>query len=161
MSSADVSDRARCDGVDPDPRAQVERGQPGVVGQRGLGGAVGGEAAAGHPAHRRGDVDDAAAAGVLEHQRHRRDGQRVGGGDVEGEGALEVLRRGGQQRVGHGAADVVDDDVQSSERLDGLAGQLGGDLGLSQVAGDDVGAPARWRGPVRRRPLVRIGCGRR
>ena len=71
------------------------------------------------------------------------DGQCVGGGDVEGERALEVLRRRGQQAVGHGAADVVDDDVQSPERLDGLAGQLGGDLGLGQVAGDDVGPSAR------------------
>ena len=46
------------------------------------------------------------------------------------------------ESVGHGAADVVDDDVQPPERLDGLSGQLGGDLGLSQIAGDDVGAPA-------------------
>ena len=103
---------------------------------------AGGEAAAGHPSHRRRDVDDAAAAGVLEHQRHRGDGQCVGGGNVEGEGAFEVLRRRGQQAVGHGAADVVDDDVQSPERFDGLSRQLGGDLGLSQIADDDVGAPA-------------------
>ena len=143
MSSADVAIEPGRDGVDPNPRAQVQRGQSGVVRECGLGGAVGGEPAAGHPSHRRGDVDDAAAAGVLEHQRHGGDGQRVGGGDVEGERALEVLRRGGQQPVRHGAADVVDDDVQSSERLDGLAGQLRGDLGLGQVGGDDVGAPAR------------------
>ena len=57
--------------------------------------------------------------------------------------ALEILRRGAQQRVGHGAADVVDDDVQPPERLDGLLGQLRGHLGLGQVCRDDVGAPPR------------------
>jgi hypothetical protein len=135
-------DRAGCDGVDPDARAQVQRRRPGVMRQRSFGGGVGREATSGQPAHGGGDVDDAAASGVLQHQRHRGDGQRVGGGHVEGECVLQVLGRGGQQRIGHGPADVVDDDVELSEGLDGLGGQLRGRLGMSQVGGDDVGFAA-------------------
>ena len=59
--------------------------------------------------------------------------------------SLQVLGRGVQQRFGHGAADVVDDDVQLAERLDGRAGQLGGGLGMREVGDDDVGAPADRR----------------
>ena len=90
MSSAEVRIGARRDRVDPDARAQVQRGQPGVVRERGLGGAVGDEAAAGQPSHGRGDVDDAASAGVLKHQRNGGRGERVRGRDVEGERVPEV-----------------------------------------------------------------------
>src|SRR5258705_3264227 len=53
-------DGARCDRVDPDARAEVQRGQPGVVRECGFGGAGGAAAAAGQASHGRGDVDDAA-----------------------------------------------------------------------------------------------------
>ena len=102
------------DRVDPDGRAEVARGQPGVVRQRRLGRAVGEVAATGHPAHHAGDVDDRAAV-VLQHLRHRGPGQRVRGGDVEVERLLEVRRVGVEQGVGDRAADVVDHDVEPAE----------------------------------------------
>ncbi len=81
--------RADGDGVDPDPRGEVGGGQPGVVGQRALGRAVGQVAPSRQAAHGRRDVDHRAAA-ALEHQRDRRAEQGVGGGHVEVEGLLET-----------------------------------------------------------------------
>src|SRR5690606_10844809 len=108
-------DRADADGVDPDAGGQVAGGQLGVVRQRRLGGAVGRVAAPGDAAHHRGDVDDGpggvAGPPAIQHQRHGRPGQGVGGGDVEVERLLEMARGGAQELPGHGAADVVDDDV--------------------------------------------------
>ncbi len=47
---------------------------------------------------------------------------------------VEVFKQG----VRHGAADVVDDDVQLAEGLDGRLGELRGVLGVSEVGDDDV-----------------------
>jgi hypothetical protein len=48
---------------------------------------------------------------VFEHEGDGGGGERVCGGDVEGKGVAQVLGGGGQQRVRHGAADIVHDDV--------------------------------------------------
>ena len=87
-------DRADVDAVDPDPRREVLGGHLGPVRERGLGGAVGDEAAVGRAAHHRADRDDALlpAVGVLQHQRHGGAGQRVRGGDVEAERLVEEAR---------------------------------------------------------------------
>ena len=79
---------------------------------------------------------------MFEHQRHRGHGQRVGGQHVERERVAHLLDGGGQQRVGHAAADVVHDDVEFAERLNGLPGQFGGGFGLGQIGDDDVRSAA-------------------
>ena len=110
--------------------------------QGGLGGAVSGEAPAGQPSHGGTDVDDVAATGVFEHQGNRGHRQGVCGQHVEAEGVAHVLDAGGEQGVGHAAADIVDDDVEPAELLDGLSRQFRGGLRLGEVCDDDVRAAA-------------------
>ncbi len=151
-SSAEVA-------TDPTPMAltrmrgaRSRAGQARVVRQRRLGGAVGEVAAAAHPAHHRGDVDDRAAA-VLQHEGDRRAGQRVGGGDVEVERLVEVVVGGVHERVGDRAAHVVHHDVEAPEPLAGHLGQVGHAVEIGQVGGDDGGAcdpPPRCGRPPRR-----------
>ena len=109
--------------------------------QAGLGGAVGHEAAAGGAAHHRRDADDRAAAG-LEHRRHRGPGEGVGGGDVPGELADQPAGRRVEERAGHGAADVVHDDVDAPELLGGDVGEAGDRVEVAQVGRHDDRLPA-------------------
>ena len=102
------------DGVDPDRGREVLGSQARVVGERRLRRPVGQVSPAGDAADHAGDVHDRAAV-VLQHVRHRRPRQRVGGGDVEVERLLQIVRVGVEQGVGDGPADVVHHDVQAAE----------------------------------------------
>ena len=151
---------AHGDGVDPDRRAEVLGGQPRVVGQRRLRGAVGEVAASGDPADDAGDVDDGATV-VLEHLRHRGPGERMGGGDVEVERLLEVAGVGVEQGVGNRAADVVHHDVEAPELVVRRVREVGHRLEIHQVGRDDDGPGDR--APRCPWPPARAGrhCARR
>ena len=51
--------------------------------------------------------------------------QGVAGADVEVEGLLQEAGRGVEQGTGHGAPEVVDDDVQPAQLVPGRPGQRG------------------------------------
>ena len=68
--------------------------------------------------------------------------QGVAGRDVEAEGLLQEAGRGVEQRPRHGAAHVVDDDVEAAELVEGRLGQGGHEVEVGQVAGHDDGAAA-------------------
>ena len=63
------------------------------------------------------------------------------GRHVERERIAEILGGRAQQRAGHGAADVVDDDVQPAEHLDCCCGQSGRRFGVGEIAADHVRPP--------------------
>ena len=143
MSSAEVA-------VEPTPmaltriaRRQVAGGQPGVLLERALDGAVADVAAPGDVSHDRRDADDGPTGVVaLEHARHGGPHQGVAGRDVEAEGLLQEARRGVEQRPRHGAAHVVDDDVEPAELAERRLGQRGDEVEVGQVAGHHDGPTA-------------------
>ncbi len=111
---------------------------PGPVRERRLGGAVGDEAAVGGPAHHRADRDHRLlAVRALEHQRHRRPGERVRGGDIEAERLGEEPRAGLQEAARKGAADVVDHGVDPAELVVRRLREPGDRVEVAEVGGDD------------------------
>ena len=55
--------------------------------------------------------------------RHRGLGEGVRGGHIEAESLLQELRGGGHEGIGHGAADIVDHDVEAAEFGGGGVGE--------------------------------------
>ena len=109
---------ADVDGVDPHPRGQLGRDVARHPIERRLGRAVGDEHRLGHAGRARRDVDHGAPADGVDHLPRRQLGQRQRRGHVEGEGpGHEALARV-HGRPGHGAAGVVDQDVEPAELLD-------------------------------------------
>ena len=108
---------------------------PGAV----LGGVVVGEAD-----HRgvegvdRGDVDDPAAAVLLDHPRRRGPREQVEAGQVDLDDALEGLRVQLAQRRHRIDPGVVDEDVEAAERLDRRADRP---LDVARVADVAAGRP--------------------
>src|SRR5690606_20073031 len=96
----------------------------------------------------------------LQHQRHRCTAERVGGGDVEVEGLLEVVDLGVEEGVGDGAADVVDDDVEAPEGVVRRLRQPGDLVGAREVGRYDDRASPGGLDPLRDLGQLRLGaCG--
>ena len=130
--------------------------------ERGLGGAVGDEAAVGGPAHHRADRHDRLlAVGALEHERHGGAGERVRGGDVEAERLGEEPRAGVEEAAREGAADVVDHGVEAAELVVRRLREAGDRVEVAEVGRDDDRLAAERLGSAR--PPARAGrrCARR
>ena len=148
------------DGVDPDARRQVARGQAGVLLQRALHRAVAQVAPAGHVTHHGRDVDDRPPGVVaLEHAGHGGPHQGVPGRHVEAEGLLEEAGRGVEERPGHGAPHVVHDDVEPAELAPGPLGQRGHEVVVGEVARNDDGPPPRLLDLLGHHAQLRLGAG--
>jgi hypothetical protein len=65
----------------------------------------------------------------------------VAGADVEVEGLLEEAGRGVEQGTGHGAPQVVDDDVDPAQLVPRRLGQRAHELDVGEIPHDDHGPP--------------------
>ena len=66
----------------------------------------------------------------------------MAGADVEVEGLFEEAGRGVEQGAGHGAPEVVDDDVQPAQLVPGRLGQRAHQVDIGEIAHHDHGPPA-------------------
>ena len=137
-------------------RSEVGGQQMGHVDECRLGRAVGHVAPLAYPAHGRGDVDDRGAR-RLQQQGRGLLGEGESGDHVEAEGVLQEARSGLHERRGHGATDIVDDDVEPAELLLGSRDENGRRFGIRSVQRQCDGAPAG--GSDRGRDLVELRLG--
>ena len=141
-------DATDVDGVDPHPRGQLGRDVARHPIERRLGRAVGNEHRLGHAGRTGRDIDHRSPADGVDHLPCRQFGERQRGGHVEREGpGHETLARL-HGRPGHGAAGVVDQDVEAPELLDRPLHQLFARGGVGDVGWHDEGTAAEGSDPL-------------
>jgi hypothetical protein len=93
----------------------------------------------GHARRARRDIDDSAVSHRVDHLAGGQLGECQGGGHIEGECAGHEPFAGVHRRPGHGAAGVVDQDVDPAELLNGGGNKTVTGTGVGDVCGHHQG----------------------